>query len=335
MHTFAMCAYEGNDPQKQASKEVIIKTDPVTPSPLPPPNTCNIQDIIKKLTDDGNTLLKNIDTSCSLYFVNPQYLSGSDAQAYAQTFGANLVSIQSKAENDAIVAALVAQGFGGKVIWIGLGDEKVEGTFEWYDGAPLLYTNWALNEPNNGDPDGENCVQIYPADGKWNDLACGKYNSLSVIEVNLCPQTIVIPSDANPICLGATVTLDAKTILGAPNYTYIWSSSPSGFTSNSASPTVNPKVNTTYSVNVTDRYGCTSQSSISVSVNEITTNITTSGPTSFCDGDSIILTASAGDKYEWSTGDTTQNITVFKSGTYSVKITKGVCYGTSQKTVTV
>lgn len=48
--------------------------------------------------------------------------------------------------------------------------------------------------------------------------------------------------------------------------------------------------------------------------------ITPSGPTTICGGDSLILTATAGESYDWSNGETTQSITVFFPGDYSVTV---------------
>ncbi len=48
--------------------------------------------------------------------------------------------------------------------------------------------------------------------------------------------------------------------------------------------------------------------------------ISASGFLAFCNGDSVMLTASMGEKYLWSTGDTTQTITVKKSGFYYVTV---------------
>jgi len=56
-------------------------------------------------------------------------------------------------------------------------------------------------------------------------------------------------------------------------------------------------------------------------------NITAGGPTSFCAGDSVVLTSSVGNTYSWSSGETTQAITVFNANTYTVTVT-GSC-GTS------
>jgi hypothetical protein len=49
------------------------------------------------------------------------------------------------------------------------------------------------------------------------------------------------------------------------------------------------------------------------------------GATSFCGGGSTTLTATAGDSYSWSTGATTQAISVSMPGVYGVTVTSGNC----------
>lgn len=49
--------------------------------------------------------------------------------------------------------------------------------------------------------------------------------------------------------------------------------------------------------------------------------VNTSGPTTFCSGDAVTLTASAGSGYLWSNGDSTQSITVNTAGTYTCTVT--------------
>ena len=48
------------------------------------------------------------------------------------------------------------------------------------------------------------------------------------------------------------------------------------------------------------------------------TSVSANGPLTFCLGDSVVLTASGGNSYSWSTGDTAQSITVKNGGNYSV-----------------
>ncbi|MDX9760265.1 MAG: T9SS type A sorting domain-containing protein [Bacteroidota bacterium] len=53
-------------------------------------------------------------------------------------------------------------------------------------------------------------------------------------------------------------------------------------------------------------------------------SITAGGPTTFCDGGSVTLTASSGfTSYRWSTGQTSQSITARQSGSYTVTTTDG------------
>jgi hypothetical protein len=49
--------------------------------------------------------------------------------------------------------------------------------------------------------------------------------------------------------------------------------------------------------------------------------ITANGPTTFCAGGSVTLTSSPGVSYLWSSGETTQSITVTTSGNYTVTVT--------------
>ena len=66
--------------------------------------------------------------------------------------------------------------------------------------------------------------------------------------------------------------------------------------------------------------------------------ITAGGPTTFCSGGSVVLTSSGGTDYLWSTGETTESITVSASGNYNVKVTNASgCQSaaSASKTVTV
>lgn len=51
-----------------------------------------------------------------------------------------------------------------------------------------------------------------------------------------------------------------------------------------------------------------------------TCTVSPAGPVMLCQGGSVVLTASSGTSYQWSTGQSTQSITVSQPGTYSVVI---------------
>lgn len=87
---------------------------------IDPPNyyNCNIAQIRAAFLAAGCIELNSCMSSCSMYFLNPQSMTGSQAQAFAQSLGANLVSIQSLAENQCLINDLNSKNQGG-VIWIG------------------------------------------------------------------------------------------------------------------------------------------------------------------------------------------------------------------------
>ncbi len=100
----------------------------------------------------------------------------------------------------------------------------------------------------------------------------------------------------------------------------------------SANGTVSDSISNTSAGAITKRVGVSGTGSSCSAP-----NITPDGPTSFCTGGSVTLTADAGVSYLWSTSETTQSIVVTTSGNYTVAVTDGSnCTATSlPTTVTV
>src|SRR5207302_21239 len=74
-------------------------------------------------------------------------------------------------------------------------------------------------------------------------------------------------------------------------------------------------------VRVFDAAGCSAQSQpVTVSIASPSATITPSGPTTFCAGGNVTLSAPAGYSYSWSNGATTQSITVNQTNTYTVTV---------------
>ncbi len=82
---------------------------------------------------------------------------------------------------------------------------------------------------------------------------------------------------------------------------------------------------------VSDKNGCTAVDSVLVRVSDSLTPIITGGPLTICTGDTVHLTAGSGySSYAWSDGEATPDISVTRSGDFSVRVTGGAgCAGTS------
>ncbi len=82
--------------------------------------------------------------------------------------GGRLAELASPEENEAFAAALSPAV---SRLYIGLSDADREGSFRWRSGAPLLFTAFLPNEPNDAGG-GEDCVEIVVDRGGWNDVPC-------------------------------------------------------------------------------------------------------------------------------------------------------------------
>lgn len=138
------------------------------------------------------------------------------------------------------------------------------------------------------------------------------------------------------ICEGESVQLNSSAGGGSGSYTYLWSSNPNGFNSAAQNPSVNPTVNTVYTVTVNDG-SATATASVSVNVNSLP--IASAGnDVSIAFGNPTTLTATGGGTYLWSNGGTTASITVTPglTTTYTVTVTNGSgCSATADVVVTV
>lgn len=143
------------------------------------------------------------------------------------------------------------------------------------------------------------------------------------LSITTVAQATTSSSGVTTFCQGGSVTLTASS-----GTSYSWSNG-------ATTPSI--VVNTTgnYSVTVTNA-GCTSTApAVNVVVNPLpTAAISASGPLSFCQGNNVTLSATAGAaSYSWNNGASTQSIVTGNSGNYSVTVTTAAgCSSTSAAT---
>lgn len=145
--------------------------------------------------------------------------------------------------------------------------------------------------------------------------ACGSTNSsLVVITVNSLPIASVTPQGPTTFCQGSFVNLQA---IFSPSNTYQWKKDGVNI-SGAVSPAYSAYTSGSYQCVVTNSCGNSTSSAVVVTVNSLpTVSIAASGPTTFLQGFNVILTAtSLATNFYWSTGETTQSITVGSSGDY-------------------
>jgi gliding motility-associated-like protein len=150
----------------------------------------------------------------------------------------------------------------------------------------------------------------------------------AIATVATVTKPTITPSGSTSFCGAGSVILNAPTGFTS----YAWST---GATTSSI--TVTTAAN--YTVVVRDAGGCESESSdpISVTINQPpqTPQITVSGNLAICPGQPITLGAPAGFTYLWSTGATTQQLSVTVADSYSVTVTDANgCTATSQPVTT-
>lgn len=136
----------------------------------------------------------------------------------------------------------------------------------------------------------------------------GVNNKGTMFKICANPPNISINASATTVCSGISVILNAGGAVG-----YTWSG---GITDGVAFV---PTSTTTYTVTGTSIPGCSSTSIVHITVRPLPTAIiTTSGTPTFCQNDSVILTANLTSSYFWSNGANTRSITVMNSGSYNV-----------------
>jgi hypothetical protein len=132
------------------------------------------------------------------YEFTSQPLDWLSAQSEATSKGGYLVVINDAAEQNFISTTFAPSGANEFFVWIGLWDPSGSGTFQWVNGDPLIYTNWAPGEPNNlGGSEWAGELRTIDFGGQWNDLN-GSFAHYGVIEYDT-----YIPEPATLLFVGS------------------------------------------------------------------------------------------------------------------------------------
>lgn len=151
----------------------------------------------------------------------------------------------------------------------------------------------------------------------WNDFA------LDDVSFKLYCALKTSHSADTSICFGSVAQLSTTTLDGLPPFTYEWKDNfGNSYPANVNNISVSPSQTTQYTVRTLDSNMCESVEDITVTVLPLPAiNIQSDKPLKLCDRETLTLTASGGESYLWSTGETTPSIEVTQNGTYAVTVT--------------
>lgn len=208
--------------------------------------------------------------------------------------------------------------------------------YQWYKNDVLI--SGATNSTYSATTAGNYHVRVSNAQG------CPRYSAkVAVYQINPPVSTIISPATNTAICPGSSITLTANS--GA-NLTYQWFKN--GNAINTATSISYTTADTgSYSVRVTNYYGCTNLSSTRIiSAAPVPASyVTALGPLTFCNGSSVTLKTSSGSgyTYQWYkygnpiAGAVNQTLVATTSGTYKVQVTNsnGCTKKSGTKTVNV
>jgi gliding motility-associated-like protein len=241
-----------------------------------------------------------VATVSGLYALTVTDANGCTATSAAIPVTANVLPVVTATANGATTFCA-----GGSVTLTATGAT----TYVWSNGAtaPSITVSTTGNYSVNG----------------TNIAGCTATSNAIAVLVNALP-TASISTSGSTACLGTTVTLTAT-----GGSTYAWSN-------NSTIATINVTAANTYTVIVTSAAGCSSTASETVIFNaNPAVVINTNGPSVFCVGSSLTLTATGGTNYVWSNGDQGASTTVNQSGNYYVLVTNAAGCSTQSSVVSV
>jgi len=173
------------------------------------------------------------------------------------------------------------------------------------------------------------------------DLAPDKFSNTVTLTVNAVPPAPTANGNSN--CIPAAITLTAS---GGTNGQYRWYDAGGVIISGQVNATyVTPIISTTtdYSVAINNGTCESTPTTVTATIQPLskptlTSSATITGSTvSLCEGESFTLTAPAGfTDYDWSNGESTQQITIDENGIYSVVLTDAAsCVTPASDPVTV
>lgn len=145
-------------------------------------------------------------------------------------------------------------------------------------------------------------------------------------------------NQSQTVCPGGVVPTLTATASVPAGYSVVWYDAATGGNIVGSPTLSSPGTVTYYAASRDNTTLCESslRTAVTLTITQVqAAAIAAGGPTTFCQGSSVVLTATAGTSYSWSNGATSQSITVSAAGSFTVTVTTGSCVSTSPTTTVV
>ena len=168
--------------------------------------------------------------------------------------------------------------------------------------------------------------------GVYTVLATSPANCSATASVTVSRQSVPVVSVSGDLsfCDGQSTILTAK---GGLNYS--WSNAYGVQIANTASLTLSE--GGAYSVVMSDTYGCSASQQVIVTKRNMPNVTIIASDNEVCEGTPVSLNAgwASGYSYQWSTGSTERQITIYSAGVYTLQVTANGCTAVDSTTITM
>ena len=216
--------------------------------------------------------------------------------------------------------------------------------YQWQvNGAPVGTNSDTYTSSTLANADVVTCVMTSNSSCASSSTATSNAITMT-ISGSVAPTVTIAAAPGETVCIGTNVTFTATPGNGGTTPAYQWTLNGANVGTNSDTYSNNAlatgdQVQCTMTSNSTCASTTTAMSQvITMAVNNsLVPTVSASGPTTFCQGGNVVLSASTAASYSWSPGgETTQSITVDAAGVYSVTVSDGTgCSGSDAGTTVV
>jgi hypothetical protein len=201
-----------------------------------------------------------------------------------------------------------------------------------YSAEPAFMGTWLNTHPIT-QPYATLCTGFSAETGSWKqyiDLQGYHWFNFTYLPRTAILTATITAATSTSFCTGGSVVLSANSGTG---FSYQWMKNSTNI---SGATNINYTATTAgvYTVKVTLGASSVTSSGVTVSVSAAipTPTITAGGSLNLCNGSTVTLTSSSAPSYSWTSGQTTQSITVSTAGNYKVTATSGSCSAQSAQT---